>query len=98
MGDHPKTASRRGRCMLLGHRYRFVAEGPTMRWSCARGCPAGGEKHYATAAEAQRYAAVLDQDPIDELGHRAPLGLFPLRIARWWRRRVGASAVKDRRA
>lgn len=88
MDDGSITRRRRGRCLLVGHRYRFVADGPTMRWTCARGCPGGGEKRYASAAEASRYAEALDRDPIDELGRRAPLGLFPLRIVRWWRRRA----------
>jgi hypothetical protein len=40
------------RCRLLGHRFRFAADGDTMHWRCERGCGAGGEKRYATAAEA----------------------------------------------
>jgi hypothetical protein len=32
------------RCRLLGHRFRFSADGSTMRWDCERGCGAGGEK------------------------------------------------------
>src|SRR5581483_6080310 len=43
-------------CRLLGHRYRFRAEGATMRWSCARCGADGGAKQYATAEEAARYA------------------------------------------
>src|SRR5256885_2339121 len=31
-------------CRLLGHRYRFRAEGATMRWECARACGAGGRE------------------------------------------------------
>ncbi|HEX5174718.1 MAG TPA: hypothetical protein VFV91_11310 [Gaiellaceae bacterium] len=70
-------------CRLLGHRYRFEAEGATMRWTCERGCGAGGSKDYPTADEAARYAAGLDREDRDELGRRAPpLGLFPLRM--WW--------------
>jgi len=59
-----------------------------MRWQCARGCPGGGEKTYATAAEAQRYAAALDREDREDLGLHAPLiaGL-PLRLARVLRRR-----------
>jgi hypothetical protein len=77
-------------CRLLGHRYRFVAEGPVMRWTCRRGCGAGGEKTYDSADAAARYASVLDRDPVDDLGRRGPLiGLLPLRIARWLRRRHG---------
>ena len=37
---------------LLGHRYRFAAEGATMRWGCERGCGAGGEKLYESAGDA----------------------------------------------
>jgi hypothetical protein len=70
-------------CRLFGHRYRFQAEGATMRWTCERGCGAGGSKEYANAGEAARYAAGLDREDRDDLGHRAPpLGLFPLRM--WW--------------
>lgn len=70
-------------CRLLGHRFRFSAEGATMRWRCERGCGAGGEKRYESAAAASRYAAALDQDPSEGLGRRAPLfGLLPLRLAR----------------
>ncbi|MGD9734603.1 MAG: hypothetical protein AB7V58_03180 [Solirubrobacterales bacterium] len=70
-------------CRLLGHRFRFSAEGETMRWRCQRGCGAGGEKRYPSAAAAGRYAAALDQDPSEGLGKRAPLfGLLPLRLAR----------------
>jgi hypothetical protein len=70
-------------CRLLGHRYRFIAEGATMRWECERGCGAGGSKEYASAEEAARFAAAFDRDDRDELGRRAPpLGMFPLRL--WW--------------
>ncbi|HEX6951228.1 MAG TPA: hypothetical protein VF124_00365 [Gaiellaceae bacterium] len=70
-------------CRLLGHRYRFRAEGTTMRWSCERGCGAGSSKDYATADEAARFAAAFDREDRSELGRRAPLlGMFPLRM--WW--------------
>jgi hypothetical protein len=74
-------------CRLLGHRYRFRADGATMRWTCVR-CAAGGEKRYATAADAARYARAFDREDRDDLGRRAPLvaGL-PLRLYRVWRRR-----------
>jgi hypothetical protein len=76
------------RCRLLGHRFRFTSEGSTMRWRCQRGCDAGGVKRYATAAEAQRYAAALDREDREDLGRRAPLvaGLA-LRLLRVLRRR-----------
>jgi hypothetical protein len=70
-------------CRFFGHRYRFRAEGATMRWTCERGCGAGGSKEYANAEEAARYAAAFDVEDRAELGRRAPLlGLFPLRL--WW--------------
>ena len=75
------------RCRLLGHRYRFIADGPTMRWHCERGCGTGGQKRYTSPADAARYAAAFDSEDGRDLGRRAPLGLFPLRLARWWRRR-----------
>jgi hypothetical protein len=76
------------RCRLLGHRYRFAADGEIMRWRCERGCGAGDSKRYATAEEAHRYARAFDREDRDELGRRAPLiGLFPLRLMRAWRER-----------
>jgi hypothetical protein len=69
------------RCSLLGHRFRFTSEGNTLRWACARGCGAGGEKRYPAAADAARYAREFDREDRQQLGRRAPLvGLFPLRI------------------
>ena len=54
-----------------------------MRWTCERGCDAGGAKEYANAEEASRYAAAFDREDRSELGRRAPLlGMFPLRL--WW--------------
>jgi hypothetical protein len=71
------------RCRLLGHRFRFSTDGATMHWSCQRGCGAGGEKRYDTAADAERYASAFDREDREDLGRRAPLvGLFPLRLAR----------------
>jgi hypothetical protein len=76
------------RCRLLGHRFRFSADGETMRWECQRGCGAGGSKRYQAAEDAQRYARALDREDRDDLGRRAPLiGLLPLRIARALRQR-----------
>jgi hypothetical protein len=70
------------RCRVLGHRYRFWAEGTVMRWECERGdCDAGGHKTYDSPAAARRYAAAFDREDRDELGRRAPvLGMFPLRV------------------
>ena len=60
-----------------------------MRWRCARGCGAGGEKHTRTE-EARRYARAFDREDREDLGRRAPLvGLFPLRLLR---------ALRERRA
>jgi hypothetical protein len=80
------------RCRLLGHRFRFSSEADTMRWQCQRGCGAGGEKRYATAADARRYATALDREDRQDIGHRAPLiaGL-PLRLVRALRQRRGSS-------
>lgn len=76
------------RCRALGHRYRFRTDGATMRWSCSRCGVVGGEKTYATGADAERYASAFDREDREDLGRRAPLiGLFPLRLARALRRR-----------
>jgi hypothetical protein len=75
-------------CRLLGHRFRFRAEGELMLWECQRGCGAAGSKRYPTAGEARRYASAFDREDRDDLGRRAPLvGLFPLRLYRALRRR-----------
>jgi hypothetical protein len=75
-------------CQLLGHRYRFSSDSNLMRWECTRECGAGGEKAYATAAEAERYARAFDREDRQDLGRRAPLiGLLPLRLARALSRR-----------
>jgi hypothetical protein len=73
-------------CRVLGHRYRFTAEGSQMRWACAR-CGEGGEKRYDTAADAARYAAAFDREDRDAVGRRTPLGLLPLALLRRFRRR-----------
>ena len=89
------------RCRLLGHRYRFRADGATMRWECERGCgEAGGSKRYASARDARRYASALDRDPRDGIGRRAPLGLLPLRMWRGARDRAerDGRAARDRAA
>jgi hypothetical protein len=71
------------RCRALGHRFRFSSTGEVMRWECERGCGAVGQKRYASAADAARYAAAFDREDREDIGRRAPLvaGL-PLRIAR----------------
>jgi hypothetical protein len=70
-------------CRVMGHRYRFDADGAVMRWRCERGCGAGGDKRYPTAEEARRYARAFDREDRSDIGRRAPLiGLLPLRIGR----------------
>jgi hypothetical protein len=61
-------------CRILGCRFRFGAEDRTLRWWCARGCPSGGEKAYATAEEARRMAAALDREPRGPANVLAVLG------------------------
>ena len=79
-------------CRFLGHRYRFTADGPVLRWTCERGCGTGGTKNYASAADASRYARAFDREDRADLGRRAPLiGLLPLRIWYWIRRLRGGS-------
>ena len=69
-------------CRVRGHRVRFWNEGETMHWECERGCGFAGSKSYATATEAQRYAIAFDREDSDDLGRRAPLSLFVLRLVR----------------
>lgn len=76
-------------CSVLGHDYRFSAEGPTMRWSCERCGEDGGTKTYATAAEAQRYAHAFDRRDAEDVGKRPLLSLLPLWLARKAGRRGG---------
>jgi len=78
-------------CRALGHRFRFAADGATMRWTCERGCGAGGEKAYATAAEAQRYARAFDRDDGEAVTSRPTLSTLPLWIVRRLRRRRRAA-------
>jgi len=74
-------------CRLFGHRFRFRADGVTMTWACGRCGEPGGSKAYATAEEAQRYAAAFDREDRADLGKRAPLiGLLPLRLWRAFKR------------
>jgi hypothetical protein len=76
-------------CRVLGHRWRFSAEGTTMRWACARGCGAGGEKRYESVERAARYARALDREDRDDVGRRPLLSLLPLGLARHARREGG---------
>ncbi len=68
-------------CRLLGHRYRFAADGETMTWECAR-CDAGGSKRYASADEARRYAEAFDKEDREDVGRRPLLSLIPLSLGR----------------
>ena len=77
-------------CRLLGHRFRFTAEGETMRWECDRGCGEGGSKRYATAEDAHRYATAFDRRDAEDLGKRPLLSLLPL----WLARRAGDRAKR----
>jgi len=74
-------------CRILGHRQRFWADGDVMRWDCERGCGFEGEKRYASAADAQRYARALDRRESDDLGKRPTLSLLPLWLGRRTSRR-----------
>jgi hypothetical protein len=68
-------------CRILGHRFRFRAEGRSMLWECARGCGAGGSKEYATEEDARRYALGLERDAVADRG--PPLiAALPLRLLR----------------
>ena len=73
-------------CRVLGHRWRFSADGTTMRWACERGCGAGGEKRYDTPERAARYARAFDREDREDVGRRPLLSLLPLRLARRARR------------
>jgi hypothetical protein len=77
-------------CRLLGHRFRFGADGATMRWRCERGCGAGGEKRYSTVAEAERYARGFERERAGTAGETA-LGALPLRLLRSIRGRGGGA-------
>ena len=79
-------------CSVLGHDYRFSAEGATMRWSCERCGEDGGSKTYATAAEAQRYAHAFDRRDAEDVGKRPLLSLLPL----WLARKAGRSGSSRR--
>jgi hypothetical protein len=69
-------------CRVFGHRWRFSAAGPVMRWECGRGCGATGSKRYPSAAQAARYAAEFDREDADALGRRPLLSLLPLGLSR----------------
>ena len=73
-------------CRVFGHDFVFRTMDNQMLWECSR-CPAGADKTYATAVEAQRLAKAFNVRDNADLGKRAPLiGLFPLRL---WRKFKG---------
>jgi hypothetical protein len=53
-----------------------------MKWRCERGCGFVAAKDYATPADAARYAQAFNREDRDDLGARAPISLFPLRLGR----------------
>jgi hypothetical protein len=57
-----------------------------MRWACARGCGAGGDKTYDSAERAARFARAFDREDRDAVGRRPLLSLLPLGLARRARR------------
>ena len=59
-------------CRILGHRYRFRAEGAVMTWKCERACGAAGTKAYASPAAARRFAAAFDPEDRDNPGRPPP--------------------------
>lgn len=86
--------SRRFPCLVLGHRWVFSAEGSTLRWGCARGCPVGGTREYATADEATKRLAVVNRG-----APRPPLGLLAAlggTVHREPKRRAGGEQEGDR--
>jgi len=69
-------------CRVLGHRPRFWADDAVMHWECERGCGFAGEKRYADADAARRYAAAFDREDREGIGRRSLISLLPLRLAR----------------
>jgi hypothetical protein len=53
-----------------------------MRWTCERGCGAGGEKRYDTPEQARRYAQAFDREDRSDVGRRPLLSLLPLGLLR----------------
>ena len=82
-------------CRILGHRFRFAADGRDDALDCERGCGVEGAKEYATPPTRPAYAAAFDREDRADLGRRAPfLGMFPLRMWRPLRRRHEADAAR----
>ena len=74
-------------CRVFGHRHRFEADGATLRWACERCGTAGGEKRYASPAEAQRFATAFDTPDSARTTSHFTLSTLPLWLARKLRRR-----------
>lgn len=58
-------------CCVLGHRYRFSAQGAMMSWKCQRGGAADGPNAYTSPA-ARRFAAAFYREDRDDLGRGSP--------------------------
>jgi hypothetical protein len=69
-------------CRALGHRIHFATEGPTLRWSCERGCGEGGEKTYDTASEARRFATAFNKKDSERAGNHPTISTLPLWVVR----------------
>jgi hypothetical protein len=69
-------------CRVLGHRIHFSADGATLRWRCDRDCGEGGEKTYASAAEAQGFARAFNKRDSDKVADHPTLSTIPVWIVR----------------
>ncbi len=67
-------------CGLFGHRIRFRTEGATLHWTCERGCGTSGQRFYATAAQANRYANAFNCQDRRDFGTRPLLSMLPLKL------------------
>ena len=79
-------------CSLLGHSYRFTAEGETMRWACER----GAARAAASATRPRRTRSATrgrsTSGDAEKLGKRPLLSLLPL----WLARKAGDRASRRR--
>ncbi len=50
-------------CRVFGCRWRFSAEEAELHWWCARGCPSGGAKTYASTEQASMMANAMNREP-----------------------------------
>ncbi|MFL5846435.1 MAG: hypothetical protein ACJ762_17255 [Solirubrobacteraceae bacterium] len=69
-------------CRIKGHDIQFSTAGPTLRWACERGCGKAGEKVYASAADAQRYATAFNKKDSDRAHRHPTLSTLPLWVVR----------------